>query len=635
MNIEGRIRQLPLFAPPIDPALLVRARAAGLDLHDVISGARRLPHHRFQLLLPKALEFCAEVRSLGGALLSALEKVDAEKIALLRSGHEVLLFKRMRDVKQLQVDEAEKSLEALRASRPIAEARRAFYAENAAEYKTAGEEEHLDKLNQANNLNITAQSVRLGASIAHATPDFLVGTVTMKWGGSHVGHALNAAASVVELIATQLNFDANMASISASYDRRREDWLLQADLAAKECVQIDKQILTAEIRCDIARRDLANHEQQIAQAEEIKAFHEGKFTSAQLCNWMSGQIGALYFQAYKMAYELARMAEMAAEYELGLATGEMRIVQPGSSHWDSLRKGLLAGDRLHQDLRRLEMVYLERNSRTHEITKHVSLRQLNPLALMGLRGNGVCDFELPKALFDLDFPGHDRRRIKSVAISVPCVVGPYTSVSGTLTLVSHGSADAGVSYVPVSSIATSTGQNDSGVFELNFRDERYLPFEGADPVSSHWRFGLPQEFRTFDYDTISDVILHIRYTARDRTDGAAATVEELKGGFNQLHAAQGTRGLKLLISVKHDFPAEWRALQAETNDAATHPIAIGPTLFPFLVRGQFRMTDVRPVLTSGALGDNLMTGAAPRAGEPVAVNVTRQHRYLVGSYSLQ
>ncbi len=29
MNIEGVVRQLPLFEPPIDPALLVKAAAAG------------------------------------------------------------------------------------------------------------------------------------------------------------------------------------------------------------------------------------------------------------------------------------------------------------------------------------------------------------------------------------------------------------------------------------------------------------------------------------------------------------------------------------------------------------------------------------------------------------------------------
>src|SRR6185312_7106569 len=37
MNIEGQVRQLPLFEPPIDPALLVRARAAGLSIAEVLS----------------------------------------------------------------------------------------------------------------------------------------------------------------------------------------------------------------------------------------------------------------------------------------------------------------------------------------------------------------------------------------------------------------------------------------------------------------------------------------------------------------------------------------------------------------------------------------------------------------------
>jgi Tc toxin complex TcA C-terminal TcB-binding domain len=38
-------------------------------------------------------------------------------------------------------------------------------------------------------------------------------------------------------------------------------------------------------------------------------------------------------------------------------------------------------------------------------------------------------------------------------------------------------------HVLLQSIATSSAQNDSGMFELNFRDERYLPFEGAGAIS--------------------------------------------------------------------------------------------------------------------------------------------------------
>src|SRR5205807_2454705 len=68
MDIEGMVRQLPLFEPPIDPALLVRATAAGIDLNSVLNDINTpLPHYRFNVILQKAIELCAEVKALGAA----------------------------------------------------------------------------------------------------------------------------------------------------------------------------------------------------------------------------------------------------------------------------------------------------------------------------------------------------------------------------------------------------------------------------------------------------------------------------------------------------------------------------------------------------------------------------------------
>lgn len=36
---------------------------------------------------------------------------------------------------------------------------------------------------------------------------------------------------------------------------------------------------------------------------------------------------------------------------------------------------------------------------------------------------------------------------------------------------------------PITSVAVSHGQQDSGVFKLDFKDEQYVPFEGAGAVS--------------------------------------------------------------------------------------------------------------------------------------------------------
>src|SRR5260370_18988881 len=49
LNIQGIFRQLPLFEPPIDPALLATAVAAGVELGAAIIGANQpLPLGRFQ-----------------------------------------------------------------------------------------------------------------------------------------------------------------------------------------------------------------------------------------------------------------------------------------------------------------------------------------------------------------------------------------------------------------------------------------------------------------------------------------------------------------------------------------------------------------------------------------------------------
>ena len=82
----------------------------------------------------------------------------------------------------------------------------------------------------------------------------------------------------------------------------------------------------------------------------------------------------------------------------------------------------------------MEMDYHTNNKRELEMTRHISLRQLDPFALLALKMMGSCTIVVPEWLFDRDCPGHYMRRVKSVALSVPAVVGPYTGLNCTLTL---------------------------------------------------------------------------------------------------------------------------------------------------------------------------------------------------------
>src|SRR4030095_4847263 len=95
MNIEGVVQQLPLFEPPIDPALLIKARAAGLDIGSVLADiSAPPPNYRFTLMLEKALALCNDLKALSTALQGAIEKQDAEALAALKATHEAAVVKR-------------------------------------------------------------------------------------------------------------------------------------------------------------------------------------------------------------------------------------------------------------------------------------------------------------------------------------------------------------------------------------------------------------------------------------------------------------------------------------------------------------------------------------------------------------
>ncbi|WP_437635614.1 neuraminidase-like domain-containing protein [Sorangium sp. So ce854] len=128
MNIDGVKRQLKLFEPPIDPALLVRAAAAGLDLGSALAQLNApLSCYRFGTWIQRAVDLANELKSFGAALLAALEKKDAEDLQLLRQGHEIKMLELVRRVRQAQIAEAEENIRSLELSRALAEERHTEY----------------------------------------------------------------------------------------------------------------------------------------------------------------------------------------------------------------------------------------------------------------------------------------------------------------------------------------------------------------------------------------------------------------------------------------------------------------------------------------------------------------------------
>lgn len=127
--------------------------------------------------------------------------------------------------------------------------------------------------------------------------------------------------------------------------------------------------------------------------------------------------------------------------------------------------------------------------------------------------------------------------------------------------------------VPVQSIVTSAGQSDAGLFQLDLRSERLLPFEGAGAIS-RWRLELDPETNAFDTRTVTDVVLHLNCTARD---GGAVLAKAAKEATLQSLEAQPIK-FHMLSMAQHAPEALHTLLSATGSTATLSPGALRPRL---------------------------------------------------------
>ncbi len=574
LNIDGVKQSLALFEAPIDPALLVLARAGGLELADVLAGLYSPPPaYRFTYLLEKTRAFAGTVQGFGGALLGALEKKDGEQLTLLRSTQEQNLLKMTKEVKKKAIEEARANLEASLEGM--------VNTMNRIQQYTLWIEENLNGWERTQQISKHTASVLLGfdstmrilAGLSHLIPQ-LGAPTAMKYGGKELGDSMKTFADVIKTSANLAELISSSAGLEASFQRRVADWKFQLKTAQQELKQVQKQIAAATIRVSIAEKDLEIHEKQMEQAVEVHDFYKEKFTSLELYKVMSKELSGLHRDAFNVAIGLANQAKAAYEFETGESYPEVL------GNWDSSRAGLLAGEGLSLQLQELESAYLKWNVRQMEIRQSFSMMMIAPEKLLDLRKNGKCTFVIPEWAYDLQYPGYYRRRIVSVQITIPCIAGPYTNVAATLTMskgsLKKDSTGSGKNTDPFpyrgsNMVATSNAVNDGGQFDLNFRDERFLPFEGAGAVDSKWVLELPTAFRAFDYNSIADVVFHISYRAKYdggmfKTNIEDALLSEI-GSLNKL------------LSFKQEFPSEF--YQLSQPPVSTNKIVI------FLTRQHF------------------------------------------------
>jgi len=682
LNIMGVFRELPLFEPPIDPGLLAKGVAAGLDVSAIAAGlGQPLPQVRFQFLFQKASEICQEAKSLGDKLLSVIEKEDNEALSILRAQHESTILEITEMVKYSQWQEAVKSMEGLGKSYENAVHRFVYYerllGEKEGDIKTpslgelespksgleklkfkssepemapravdvdisedAGgatggkiktlssyEVEELEKLSQAQTTQDIAATLDAIAGVVRVIPEiftdikpFGVGA-GLSIGGDDIAAVLQIASGISRAVGTRLSYEANRAAKIGGYARREQDWTTQRNAAAGEINQIIKQYVAAQIREAIAEREWKNHKKQMENAKRIEDFltneKNGKKANKDFYAWMKREVKGLYGQCFRFALEVAQKAERALQHELG--DRSLSFLKPT---YLTGKEELLAGEKLQADLRKMEMAYHE-TTPDPPMEVNISLLQVNPLALLQLRATGRCAFSIPEEFFDLNCPGFYFRRIHSVAVSIPCVTGPYVGVNCTLTLAKNtirkssmvgdgyerteGDDDRFEDHYDLEAIVISKGQNDSGRLQADrsARDEsQRQPFMGKGVISD-WQLELPadpskKDPTLFDYDTISDVVLNLQYTARQGgrlLKGKA--MESLKTAIEEARMAGSVR----LFSLRHEFPVEWNKFKNATaeNRRFKLEIELEERHYPYWGKNRIGSVEGVEVLAKGLL----------------------------------
>jgi hypothetical protein len=532
LDIAGNRLDLPLFAAPLDPRALLAAWGQGL------SGAAlsrllnpQIPHYRFTFMFALAQNAVDSVIQFGATLLSLIERKESAQYLELQQRQAWNLAEGAVELQRQAMEVDKKNKAALEASQAVIDKRVCYYEKLLKEGLSADELIPAEKLSSAARAEETAHILSVAGSAVRIAPNVF----GFSSGGADFGAPFFATASGFMAEATASRKHMNLAELKSRYDRRDQEWTQALDQAKLEAEQIKAQLAVYEEQHKATQLQLRQAQTALNQARATHDFlnSSNRFSRSQTYDWLNSKFAGFYSSAYATAQSLCQAAEACWQYEMGDFT--RTFIRSGA--WNASYRGLGAGEELKMCLQQMHAQYLKNNKRELEIRKTVSLKHLNakdPEAnktwaeiKKALIEDGACQFKLTQKMFDDDFPGqnHYMRRIKTVSVTLPGNFGPYTDVCALLTqnyskvemAATVGSA-VKENLRANQQIALSHGMDDNGHCQINFQDERYLPFEFTGGISS-WILSFPnKEAQSALINSLSNVVVHVCYTAR--TEGA-------------------------------------------------------------------------------------------------------------------
>lgn len=535
LTLDGQPLLLPLFAKPADPKVLLNAAVAAEGSGGSDLPVTSLPLWRFESMLDSARGLVFQLIQFGNAVQGVLERQDAESLnALLQNQGTELMASSIR-VQEGTLRELETEKAVLSKAKDSAQKRFDSYSRMHDENINA--REHLSM-----EMQVASQSVAAGAKVAHMTAAALGlapnifglanGGMKYEGVGNAVGIGITMASDVLMITSLRI-------AQEEMYRRRREEWEIQRNNAEGDIHQMEAQLAALEVRIESAELQKTHLEMQQGHAQAQLDFLQTKFSNSALYSWLRGRLATIYFQFYDLAVSRCLMAEKAWHWESGKSDTYIR-----GGGWQGTWAGLTCGEGLMLNLAQLEAARMKWSKRALEVTRTVSLAdfyrstltesdqfELSAAVSALLNGDtppegsaervrldesGALTASITLADLNIvdDYPSGlgDQRRIKQVSVSLPALLGPYQDVQAVLNYT------GGVNELPpgCDNMAISRGVNDSGQFQPDFNDPRWLPFEGADIREGSMIISFPQAETKQKalLESLNDIILHISYTIR-------------------------------------------------------------------------------------------------------------------------
>lgn len=534
LSIDGQPLSLSIYAEPSDPATMLSSMVQASQGGAVLP-AGTLSLYRFPVMLERARNMVGQLTQFGGSLMSMAEHDDADEFSTLLMQQGMELMAQSVRLQERTVAETEADITTLKITLNGAQTRFDKYTILYDEDVSTGERQAMELADSASSLTLAGQAISLVGGAADLVPN----TFGLACGGSRWGALSHAMSNGMSLQAASKQVSADKVSRSEMYRRRREEWEIQRINAQSEVDQIEAQLAGLTIRLEAAQLQMDYLETQQGQTLAQLEFMQRKFTNQALYSWMRGKLSAIYYQFFDIAQSCCLITQEALRRELN--DNSLTFIR--GSAWNGATAGFMAGETLLLNLAEMDKAWMERDERALEVTRTVSLAQVyaglpeddaftfkdEVAALLGNTSNRdkgnegnnlkvTTDNELTASVKlsglsikdDYKSSLGSTRCLKQVSVTLPALIGPYEDVRAVLNY-------GGSVVMPrgCNAIAVSHGMNDSGQFQLDFNDARYLPFEGI-PVDDTGSLTLSFPDATGRQkallESLNDIILHIRYT---------------------------------------------------------------------------------------------------------------------------